>query len=184
MNKENTTQSNEEVEQEAVEETVEESVEEVEEETVDPVAELNEKYLRLAAEYDNYKRRTTQEKVQIYTNSVADVIEQILPFVDNMARATAVEVTSEDGKSLLEGIKLVERQFLETLTAIGVEEIKAVGEKFDPNLHNAVMHVDDESIDGEEIVVEEVEPTKEYDFSAPVVEDEIPFDSKIGDEDY
>ena len=154
MNKEKTTENTEELEQETVEETTEGAeVEEVEEK--DPLAELNEQYLRLAAEYDNYKRRTTQEKVQIYTNSVAEVLEKILPFVDNMARATAVEVTSEDAKQLLEGIKLVERQFLETLTAIGVEEIKAEGEKFDPNMHNAVMHVDDDSIEGEEIVVEE-----------------------------
>ena len=154
MNKEKTTENTEELEQETVEETTEGAeVEEVEEK--DPLAELNEQYLRLAAEYDNYKRRTTQEKVQIYTNSVAEVIEKILPFVDNMARATAVEVASEDAKQLLEGIKLVERQFLETLTAIGVEEIKAEGEKFDPNMHNAVMHVDDDSIEGEEIVVEE-----------------------------
>ena len=154
MNKEKTTENTEELEQETVEETTEGAeVEEVEEK--DPLAELNEQYLRLAAEYDNYKRRTTQEKVQIYTNSVAELIEKILPFVDNMARATAVEVTSEDAKQLLEGIKLVERQFLETLTAIGVEEIKAEGEKFDPNMHNAVMHVDDDSIEGEEIVVEE-----------------------------
>ena len=72
-----------------------------------------------------------------------------------MARATSAEVTSEDAKQLLEGIKLVERQFMETLKSLGVEEIKAVGEKFDPNLHNAVMHVDDEAVDGEEIVVEE-----------------------------
>ncbi len=151
MNKENTAENTEELEQENVEETAEE----VEVEETDPVAELNDKYLRLAAEYDNYKRRTAQEKIQIYTNSVAEVIEKILPFVDNMARATAVEVTSDDAKQLLEGIRLVERQFLETLTNIGVEEIKAEGEKFDPNLHNAVMHVDDESIEGEEIVVEE-----------------------------
>ena len=154
MSKEKTTENTEELEQETVEETTETAeVEETEEK--DPLAELNEQYLRLAAEYDNYKRRTTQEKVQIYTNSVADVLEKILPFVDNMARATAVEVTSEDAKQLLEGIKLVERQFAETLTAIGVEEIKAEGEKFDPNMHNAVMHVDDDSIEGEEIVVEE-----------------------------
>ena len=154
MNKEKTTENTEELEQETVEETTDAAeVEEVEEK--DPLAELNEQYLRLAAEYDNYKRRTTQEKIQIYTNSVADVIEKILPFVDNMARATAVEVTSDDAKQLLEGIKLVERQFAETLTAIGVEEIKAEGEKFDPNMHNAVMHVDDDSIEGEEIVVEE-----------------------------
>ena len=155
MNKERTTEATEELEQEAVEETTEntDAAEEVEEK--DPLAEINEQYLRLAAEYDNYKRLTTQEKVQIYTNSVAEVLEQILPFVDNLARATAVEVTSEDATKLLEGIKLVERQFIETLTAIGVEEIKAVGEKFDPNLHNAVMHIDDESIEGEEIVAEE-----------------------------
>ena len=155
MNKEKENMENtEETEQETVEEeVVEEAVEEVEE--IDPIAELNEKYLRLAAEYDNFKRRTAKEKVQIFTNSVAEVIEQILPFVDNMARATAVEVTSDDAKQLLEGIKLVERQFMEALTAIGVEEIKAVGEKFDPNMHNAVMHVDDEAIEGEEIIVEE-----------------------------
>lgn len=155
MNKEKTPENTEELEQETVEETVEEPTEDVEAKEVDPVAELNEQYLRLAAEYDNFKRRTAKEKVQIYTNSVADVVEQILPFVDNIARATAVEVTSEDAKQLLEGIKLVERQFLEALTSIGVEEIKAVGEKFDPNMHNAVMHVDDETIEGQEIVVEE-----------------------------
>lgn len=155
MNKEKTPENTEELEQETVEETVEEQTEDVEAKEVDPVAELNEQYLRLAAEYDNFKRRTAKEKVQIYTNSVADVVEQILPFVDNIARATAVEVTSEDAKQLLEGIKLVERQFLEALTSIGVEEIKAVGEKFDPNMHNAVMHVDDETIEGQEIVVEE-----------------------------
>ena len=155
MNKEKTPENTEELEQETVEETVEEQTEDVEAKEVDPVAELNEQYLRLAAEYGNFKRRTAKEKVQIYTNSVADVVEQILPFVDNIARATAVEVTSEDAKQLLEGIKLVERQFLEALTSIGVEEIKAVGEKFDPNMHNAVMHVDDETIEGQEIVVEE-----------------------------
>lgn len=155
MNKENNMENTEELEQETVEETVEEPTEETESEEVDPLAELNEKYLRLAAEYDNFKRRTAKEKVQIYTNSVAEVIEQILPFVDNLARATAVEVTSDDAKQLLDGIKLVERQFVEALTSIGVEEIKAVGEKFDPNMHNAVMHVDDEAIDGEEIIVEE-----------------------------
>ncbi len=152
MNKEKNAENTEELEQETTEETVEETVEEIE---VDPLAELNEKYLRLAAEFDNFKRRSAKEKVQIYTNSVAEALEQILPFVDNMARATAVEVTSDDAKQLLEGIMLVERQFLETLKALGVEEIKAVGEKFDPNLHNAVMHVDDEEIDGQEIVVEE-----------------------------
>ena len=159
MSKDNNKENKVELEQENVAEQeteeVEETSENVETEEVDPLMELNEKYLRLAAEYDNFKRRTAKEKVQIYTNSVSEVIEQILPFVDNMARATAVEVTSDDAKQLLEGIKLVERQFMDALTSMGVEEIKAVGEKFDPNMHNAVMHVDDEAIDGEEIIVEE-----------------------------
>lgn len=156
MNKEeNKEELQEEVEEtsEAIEEPAEEVAEEIEE--VDPVAEANDKYLRLAAEFDNFKRRTLKEKSQIYTSAAADVIEAILPLIDNLGRATAVETESEEAKNLLDGVKLVERQLIEILTNLGVEEIKAVGEKFDPNLHNAVMHVDDESIDGEEVVVEE-----------------------------
>ena len=124
-------------------------------EETDPVAEINDKYLRLVAEFDNFKKRTQKEKIQIYTNAAADVIDAILPFIDNINRATSVEVESEDAKNLKEGILLVEKQFTEALKNLGVTEIKAVGEKFDPNIHNAVMHVDDESVDGEEIVVEE-----------------------------
>lgn len=124
-------------------------------EETDPLAEANDKYLRLAAEFDNFKRRTQKEKGQIYVSAACDVIEAVLPFIDNINRATAVDVESEDATKLLEGIKLVERQFMDTLKNLGVEEIKAVGEKFDPNLHNAVMHVDDETVDGEEIIVEE-----------------------------
>lgn len=158
MNKEIETNSEELEEDVALETEEKEDVAEeaeVEETEIDPLAEANDKYLRLAAEFDNFKRRTAKEKTQIYTNAAADVVEAVLPFIDNMARATSAEVTSEDAIKLLEGIKLVERQFMETLRSLGVEEIKAVGEKFDPNLHNAVMHVDDEAVDGEEIVVEE-----------------------------
>ena len=155
MNKEENKELQEELEEtlETSEESVDETVEEVEE--VDPVAEANDKYLRLAAEFDNFKRRTLKEKSQIYTSAAADVIEAILPMIDNLGRATAVETESEEAKNILDGVKLVERQFMEILTNIGVEEIKAVGEKFDPNIHNAVMHIDDEAIDGEEVVVEE-----------------------------
>ena len=143
---------------ETVEETAETAASEEISETdalKQEVESLKDKMIRHAAEFDNFKRRTAKEKTQIYTNAAADVVEAVLPFIDNMARATSAEVTSEDAKQLLEGIKLVERQFMETLKSLGVEEIKAVGEKFDPNLHNAVMHVDDEAVDGEEIVVEE-----------------------------
>ena len=134
-------------------EKVEEAEEVKQEPAVDPLEEANDKYLRLAAEYDNFKRRTQKEKTQIYVDAAASVIEQILPFLDNLDRAAAVEVKSEDAVKLKEGITLVKRQFNDALCAIGVEEIKAVGEKFDPNVHNAVMHVDDDQIDGEEIVV-------------------------------
>ena len=160
MNKEIETNS-EELEEDVALETEEEKEDVAEEaevektEEIDPLAEANDKYLRLAAEFDNFKRRTAKEKTQIYTNAAADVVEAVLPFIDNMARATSAAVTSEDAKQLLEGIKLVERQFMETLKSLGVEEIKAVGEKFDPNLQTAVMHGDDEAVDGEEIVVEE-----------------------------
>jgi len=157
MNKEVEKEKN--INETPIDETIDETVDtneeaEAEEPTADELlAEANDKYLRLLAEYDNFKRRTQKEKQQIYTNAAADVVKAVLPFIDNLARATATEAESEDAKNLLEGIKLVERQFLETLKNIGVEEIKAVGEKFDPNFHNAVMHVDDEAIDGEEIVV-------------------------------
>ena len=121
-------------------------------EETDPLAEANDKYLRLAAEFDNFKRRTQKEKGQIYVSAACDVIEAVLPFIDNINRATSVDVESEDATKLLEGIKLVERQFMDTLKNLGVEEIKAVGEKFDPSLHNAVMHVEDEEKGENEIV--------------------------------
>lgn len=146
-------QTEETVDETAGKEKTDDSAEETEE--TDPLAEANDKYLRLAAEFDNFKRRTQKEKGQIYVSAACDVIEAVLPFIDNINRATSVDVESEDATKLLEGIKLVERQFMDTLKNLGVEEIKAVGEKFDPNLHNAVMHVDDETVDGEEIIVEE-----------------------------
>lgn len=121
----------------------------------DPLEEANNKYLRLAAEYDNFKKRTQKEKVQIYTDAAADVVEAILPFLDNLERAAAVEAKTEEAKNVLEGIVLIGRQFSDALKTLGVEEINAVGEKFDPNFHNAVMHVDDDTIEGEDIVVEE-----------------------------
>lgn len=165
---EGTEELNEEVLQEEVQEDVKQEQDapaeeeeakpgetETPEEKPDVEKELNDKYLRLVAEFDNYKKRTAKEKLQAYTNAAADVIEAILPFVDNLARATTTEVTSEDGVKLLEGVKLIQRQFEETLKKLGVEEIKAVGEPFNPNLHNAVMHVEDDTVAGTELVVEE-----------------------------
>ena len=139
---------NEEVE---VEETVTEETEEVAEKTVEDVEkELNEKYLRLMAEFDNYKKRTLKEKTQIYTTAAAEVFEAILPVLDNLERAVA----DKDNVSY-DGIVLIHRQFNEILEKLGVSYIETLGKELNPELHNAVMHIDDESVEGESIIVEE-----------------------------
>lgn len=102
-------------------------------------------YLRLYAEYDNFRKRTAKEKTDIYSNATAKVVEEILPVIDNFERAIA---QSDD-----QGFNMIYTQFCEVLSKIGVTEMKAQGEKFDPNLHIAVMHVDDESLE-ENVVVE------------------------------
>ncbi len=124
---------------------------EVAEEKEDELALLNDKYLRLVAEYDNYRKRTAKEKEAIYPEAKVSVVSAILPVLDNFERALA-QAQGED--AFVEGIKLILKQFEETLKNIGVEAIPAVGEKFDPNFHNAVMHIDDDAY-GENEVVEE-----------------------------
>ena len=145
--------------EEMAEETTEEVTEAVEEK--DPlelanekVAETEDKYLRLCAEFENYKKRTQKEKEARYADAVIDAVAEILPVLDNLDRALAVEVTSEDAKSFKEGVEMTKKQMIDTLTKLGVTEIKTLGEEFNPNLHNAVMHAEDDSV-GENIVVEE-----------------------------
>lgn len=121
----------------------------VEEEKEDELALLNDKYLRLVAEYDNYRKRTAKEKEAIYPEAKVNVVNAFLPVMDNMERALSA---SKEEDPLYEGVKMIMRQFEETLKNIGVEEIKAVGEKFDPNFHNAVMHIDDDNYGENEIV--------------------------------
>ena len=159
------TDKNENIENEELE-TAEEAAEaeaaeepEVEEvsETEKLTAELNEqrdKYLRLMAEYDNYQKRTQREKAARYADAVIDTVAGILPIGDNLERALATEVTSEDAVKFKEGIEMVMKQFNDCLEKLGVTPIKAEGEQFDPNLHNAVMHVEDESIDDNTVVEE------------------------------
>lgn len=118
------------------------------------LAEANDKFMRLAAEYDNYRRRTTREKEMMYGDGKADAVDKILPVLDNLDRAMAAEPETEEAKMYHEGVKMTIRQFKEVMTKIGVVEIEAVGKEFDPNLHNAVMHVEDDTV-GENIVVEE-----------------------------
>ena len=112
---------------------------------------LNDKYLRICAEYDNYRKRTQKEKDNLYGDIRANVITSFLPVYDNLTRALAAATTDE---AYRKGVELIMNQFNATMEKLGVTEIKAVGEKFDPSVHNAVMHVNDET-KGENEVVEE-----------------------------
>lgn len=106
-------------------------------------------YLRSVAEFDNFKKRTAKEKAAIYNDSVADVVEKILPLIDNFERALASFDASDSAEvgSYKEGMELLFKQFTDMLTSLGVEEIEAEGAAFDPNIHNAVMHVEDDAFD-------------------------------------
>lgn len=122
---------------------------------------------RTAAEFDNYKKRTNKEKESLYSEAVADVVAAFLPVADNLDRALkACQAENLDFNALKEGVEMVIRQFNEILNKLGVVEIKAVGEKFDPNMHNAVMHIEDDSV-GENTIVEEFQ--KGYMFRDKVI---------------
>ena len=143
----------------------EQQLEVVEEEG--PAAKLNEakdQYLRLLAEFDNYKKRTMKEKVQVYTDSVADVVEKILPVLDNLQRASLSSDVNEG--SVLEGVRLVTKQLEDILSSIGINSIDAEGNEFDPELHNAVMHIEDADLEAN-IVVEEF--SKGYEYKGKVI---------------
>ena len=110
--------------------------------------EQNDKYLRLAAEYDNFRRRTAQERGRIYDDAYAEALAALFPVVDNLERAAQYS----DGESVAKGVAMILRSVEDTLAKLGVTEIEAQGKTFDPNLHNAVMHVEDESFGESEIV--------------------------------
>ena len=114
------------------------------------LAEANDKYMRLFAEYDNFRKRTAKEKEGIYADAYIDALAQILPVLDNLERAAAFE--NADAEMLRKGLELTLKSFSETLEKMGVKEIEALGKTFDPNVHNAVMHVDDEACGDSEIV--------------------------------
>jgi len=154
-NKENTTPETEEVTPEETAEQPQEAPEKSELEIAsEKIADLNDKYLRLYAEYDNFRKRSQREKDARYGDAVIDAAAAILPIGDNLERALATEVESDDAKALKEGLEMVMKQFNETLEKLEVKPIKALGEQFDPNLHNAVMHIEDESVDDNTVVEE------------------------------
>lgn len=106
------------------------------------IAVLNDKYLRICAEYDNFRKRTQKEKDNLYGDIRANVITSFLPVYDNLVRA--LDTKTED-QAYAKGVEMIMNQFNQTLEKLGAEEIPALGEKFNPELHNAVMHVDDET---------------------------------------
>ena len=134
-------QKKETVTEEVVEEVVEETPE------VNPFEEKynaeHDAHLRLAAEYDNFRKRTTKEKEQSYLNGRADAVEKLLPVYDNLLRALQQETQDAAYKK---GVEMTMTELVKILNSLGVEIFGAEGDLFDPNLHNAIMHVDDESI--------------------------------------
>ena len=112
------------------------------------IAELNDKYLRLYAEYDNFRRRSAKEKEATYFDAKSDTVKNILPILDNMERACAFT----EADKILEGVNLILKSFNENLAKMDVKEIEALGKTFDPTVHYAVMHVDDESYGESEVI--------------------------------
>lgn len=110
--------------------------------------EMNDKYLRMAAEYDNFRRRSREEKDAIYETAMADTVKELLPIIDNLDRAAGYT----EGDKILEGLVLIAKATSSVFEKLGVEEYGKVGESFDPNIHNAVLHIDDESYGEGEIV--------------------------------
>ena len=150
------------VEQEVVEETTAAQCEEVKEEAAQqPAAEekapeadaamaaLNDKYLRICAEYDNFRKRSQKEKEALYTDVKAETLKSFLPVYDNLLRALAQP--TEDA-AYAKGVEMIMAQFNTTMEKLGVEKIESLGQTFDPAYHNAVMHVDDEEKGENEIV--------------------------------
>ena len=138
-------------EETAAEETKAEEVKAEEKPANDEMAVLNDKYLRVCAEYDNFRRRSQKEKEAVYGEVKADTAAKFLPVYDNLERA--LKQPTED-EAFRKGVEMIMTQFVTTLEKLGISTIESVGQQFDPNFHNAVMHVDDEE-KGENEIVEE-----------------------------
>lgn len=123
---------------------------EQEEKHAQELAERDDRYLRLAAEYDNFRRRSQKEKDSLYTDVKADTLTKFLPVYDNLVRALN---TATEDEAYRRGVEMIMTQFSDTMEKLGVEKIESLGKTFDPTVHNAVMHVDDEE-KGENEVVE------------------------------
>ncbi|MCM1330241.1 MAG: nucleotide exchange factor GrpE [Ruminococcus sp.] len=139
-------------EDETAEETAEEVHEENLEEKVKALEEAaaadRDKYLRLLAEYDNFRKRSVQEKLNAFSDATAKAALEVISVIDNFERAMAADCSDENYKK---GVEMIYGQFTEVIKKLGVEEIDALGKDFDPNLHNAVSQIEDENL-GENVV--------------------------------
>lgn len=122
------------------------------------VEDLTDRLKRSMAEFDNYRKRTEKEKSSMYIIGAREIIEKILPVVDNFERGLA---QAPEGDAFAEGMQMIYKQLMTTLAGLGVEPIEAVGKEFNPDFHNAVMHVDDEEA-GDNMVVEELQKGYTY----------------------
>ena len=121
---------------------------------INELAQMNDKYLRVLAEYDNYKKRTQKEKEAIYIDSVGETVTNLLPIIDNFERAISAFSEEDKQTDFYKGVEMIYNQMLDSFSKLGVEPIKSLGEEFNPELHNAVMHIEDESV-ADNTVVEE-----------------------------
>ena len=140
VKEENTTEETVETVEENKEPTMEEKLEEAQKQAKDNLD-----------EFENFRKRSNSEKTAMYSNGVRDTVEKLLPVIDNFERA--VEAADDKEDPMYKGVEMILKQFMEILENLGVKEIPSKGEPFDPNVHSAVMHVDDESCD-ENVVVE------------------------------
>lgn len=150
---ENEKNNNEELEKEEIKNNNQEPKEKQNKEMVpkQDYDELDDRYKRILAEFENFKKRSSKERESLYNSILSDVVEVILPVLDNLENAVKIQTQDEEYKK---GIELVLKQFQEVLTAKGIEEIKAVGETFDPELHEAVSSIQDENLGEKEIAQE------------------------------
>ena len=171
---------NEEINDTAEEETVEEAEEAVAEEPEtekekgsffkkkekkdkkdEKIEELTDRVRRQMAEFDNFRKRTEKEKTQMFETGAKSIVEKILTFVYNCVSGLAAVTEEEKGTPFVEGMEKIYKQMMTVLEEAGVKPIEAVGQEFDPNLHNAVMHVEDEEF-GENIIAEEFQKGYTY----------------------
>lgn len=119
------------------------------------IAELTDRLQRIMAEFDNFRKRSEKEKSSMFDMGARSIAEKILPIVDNFERALQAAPAEGEGKAFADGVLMIYNQMIKTLEDLGVKAIECIDKPFDPNLHNAVMHVEDENF-GENVVVEEL----------------------------